>query len=478
MKRGIVLALTALAILMFPGLQSAAMPSGDWVTGMQIANPNAEDATGEITFYDQAGLVVLTFGPITVPAGGSNVYYIPTKITDLPTGFTGSAVVASDLPLAASVNTQYPSGSNPMRSGTSLGVSVPAGVVYATQLPKAYSGWNSFCAVQNAGAEAFEIQGHFYDSSGAEVTSETRSIPAFAQGIYDLSAMAGLPDGGMYSAMFEGDSSHPIAVVCNFYQTGADASKSQFQSYNGLSQGAQTLYIPRLVRNYYGYQGGFKVQNVGSETLTVTVKYSFGGSEYTQISPSIGPGQSWGPYMGAASHLPPEMAAVAGSGSAVVTVNDPTAGKSIIATVNEENPVNPAGRGVTYEAALPSDATDTVVFPQVVSEYYGYSGGIQVAKTSLGTASCTACYSAFGPISAFCENFQLTDAIPSWSQFAPNGSGMIAGTANDNYNGTVTVHCSGGTIVGIANMSIRYDRDARYGDILGDSYTTARGINR
>lgn len=478
MKRRFALVLFSLLFLVVPGLRSAAMPPGEWVTGMQIANPNAEDATGEILFYDQAGDVVLTFGPITVPAGGSNVYYLPTRIPDLPTGFMGSAVIASDLPLAASVNTQYPSGSSPMRSGTSLGVSSPASVVYATQLPKAYSGWNSFCAVQNAGAGTFDVLGHFFDSSGAEVTTETRSVPAFAQGIYDLSAIPDLPNGGMYSAMFEGDSSHPIAVVCNFYQTGMDASTSQFQSYNGLSEGAQTLYIPRLVRNYYGYQGGFKVQNVGTEALTVTVKYSFGGNLYTQVSPLIGPAQSWGPYMGAAHHLPPEMTTVAGSGSAVVTINDPTVGKWIIATVNEENPVDPAGRGVTYEAALPSDATDTVVFPQVVSEYYGYSGGIQVAKTSVGTASCTACYSAFGPISAFCENFTLTDAVPSWSQFAPNGSGMIAGTANDNYNGTVTVQCSGGTIVGIANMSIRYDRDTRYGNILGDSYTTVRGINQ
>jgi len=473
--RTVLLVALALGLAQLP---VAAIPAGEWVSGLQIANPNDQDAQAEIYFYNQDGSVALEFGPVMVPANGTATYYLPTRIPTLPSGFVGSAVVASDIALAASVNTQLPSGSNPARSGTSLGISGARPVAYATQLPKGYSGWDSYCAVQNASSEAVQVVAHFFNSVGSEVASPVLHIAPFANGIFDLTSIAALANGGMYSATFEGDATHPIAAVCNFYQSGVSAATSQFQSYNCLPEGAETLYIPRLVRNYYGYQGGFKVQNVGTETLSVTVAYSFGGVTYEQISPDMSPGQSWGPYMGDSAQLPPEMASVAGTGSAVVTVNDPTPNKVIIATVNEDNRVNPAGRGVTYEAALPSEATGTLVFPQVVSEYYGYSGGIQVAKTSSGTLSCTACYSASGSISAFCEPFELTDSHPSWSQFAPNASGMIPGLANDNYNGSVTVSCPGGSIVGISNMSIRYDRDTRYGDIQGDSYTTARGINK
>jgi hypothetical protein len=83
-----------------------------------------------------------------------------------------------------------------------------------------------------------------------------------------------------------------------------------------------------------------------------------------------------------------------------------------------------------------------------------------------------------GSISEFTDSFSLTDTNPSWSQFAPNGSGMNPGKANDDYNGAVTVSCPGGAVIGIANLSFRYDYDSRYGNVTGDSFTTARGINK
>jgi hypothetical protein len=55
---------------------------------------------------------------------------------------------------------------------------------------------------------------------------------------------------------------------------------------------------------------------------------------------------------------------------------------------------------------------------------------------------------------------------------------MIAGASNDSYNGSVTVTCTGAPVIGISNLSFRYDRDRRYGNLLGDSFTTARGINQ
>jgi hypothetical protein len=171
------------------------------------------------------------------------------------------------------------------------------------------------------------------------------------------------------------------------------------------------------------------------------------------------------------------MAGVQGSGSAVIEVNNPTANKLVIATVNEDNRVDPAGRGVTYAAALPTDATTTLVFPQITSEYYGYSSGMQVMKISSGDVTCTASFAASGNVAAFSQNFTLTDSAPSWSLFAPDAQGMVAGIANDNYNGAVTISCDG-NVVGIANLSYRYDRDNRYGNVLGDSFTTARGINK
>lgn len=456
---------------------AGAFPAGDWVSGVTVANLSATDTGVWISFRNPDGTEALGFDGGTIAGNGAKTWYLPSHVPGLPDPFLGSAIVEAEQPIAATVNTQLPSGSNPMRVGTSVGESTPAPTMYATQLMREYSGWNSYCAVQNTGVDAASVTAYYYNAAGAEVDTDTQSIAGSASYIFDQSIDTELTAGQQYSAKFVSDVDHPLAVVCNFYNSGASADTSQFHSYNGMAQGAEVLYVPRVVKDYYNYQSGLKVQNVGTEALTVEVVYSFGGNTYTQTSPSIGSGQSWGPYMGDEGQLPGSMAGVIGSGSAVISVVSPNANKAIIATVNEDNRVDPAGRGVTYRAALGADATETLIFPQVVSEYYGYSSGIQIAKTSAGTVSCSACYSAAGPVAAFCDNFQLTDTNPSWQQFAPNASGMIAGVANDDYNGAVTVSCPGGTVIGISNLSFRFDRDTRYGNLLGDSFTTARGIN-
>jgi|YelNatPaOPRAMG01_1025707.scaffolds.fasta_scaffold04322_10 hypothetical protein len=480
MKRALVIT----AIVMFwvmarPVSLLYAFPGGTWVSGVQVANLENTEAIVHIDFYNQDGTIALSFDGGTIPANGSKTWYLPAHIPGLPSPFIGSAVVSSDKQVAAIVNTQFPSGSNPMRVGTSIGVgsAQAAPIMYAPHLMRGYYGWNSYCAVQNTGSSAVTVKVSYYNAAGSLVLTRTQTIQPYAMYIFDQETETGLPSGQWYSAKFEGDAEHPLAVVCNFYNSGVDANTAQFHSYNAMGVGAQKLFLPRIVKDYYNYQSGFKIQNIGTEVLSVTVKYYFGGNEYVQVSPDIGPGQAWGAYMGAAAQLPPSMATVRGSGSAVVEVNNPTPNKLIIGIVNEDNRVDPAGRGVTYEAALPSEASDTLIFPQVTSEYYGYCSGIQIQKVEPGEANCTLSFSASGPIAAFqMSGIVLTDANPSYSLFAPNATGMIPGPANDNYNGAVTVRCTGAKIVGIANLSFRYDRDNRYGNLLGDTFTTARGI--
>jgi len=479
------IALMAVVVLMIVAMMphgiSYAYPGGTWVSGVTVANLESTDATIHIDFYNQDGTLALSFDGGTITGNGAKTWYLPSHVSGLPSPFIGSAVVSADKQIAAIVNTQFPSASNPTRVGTSTGVGSTqlSSKVYATQLMRGASGWNSYCSVQNTGSSAFAVKASYYNAAGSLVLTRTQSIQAYAAYIFDQETDSGLTSGQQYSAIFEGDATHPLAVVCNFYNSGADANTMQFHSYNGMGTGGQKLFIPRVVKDYYNYQSGLKVQNVGTEVLSVTVTYNFGGTNYTQVSPDIGPGQAWGPYMGAPAQLPPSMATVSGSGSAVVDVNNPNANKLIIATVNEDNRVNPAGRGVTYEAALASEASNTLIYPQVTSEYYGYSSGIQFQKVEAGTSNCTLNFSASGPVAAFqMTGITLTDANPSYSLFAPNATGMIAGLANDNYNGAVTVNCTGAKIVGIANLSFRYDRDNRYGNVLGDSFTTYRGISK
>lgn len=451
-----------------------AFPPGQWVSGISIANLEGDTANVVIVFHNQDGSTEFSLVS-TIDPNSSKSFYLPLRAPELPDGYIGSAIVYSDNEIATSINTQLPSGTNPMRLGSAAGVGSPASTLYATQLMKALGGWNSYCAVQNTGVDEATVTVTYYDSTGAVLDSDSQQIASEGSYIFDQSTDPELPSGEMLSAKFESDVDHPLAAICNFYNSGASASSMQFHSYNPMSAGGSTLYIPRVVKDYANYQSGLKVQNIGTVPVSVTVSYNIEGTPYQQISPEFGPGQSWGPYMGNEVVLPPSMAGVSGSGSAVVDVNNPGSGKLIIATVNEDNRVSPAGRGATYEAAVVEDASYTLVFAQVTSEFFGYASGLQVMKVVSGTANCNAHWSASGNVSAFDQPFTLTDGNPDWKQFAPAAPGMVPGNSNDDYNGSVTVTCTGAKVVGIVNMSFRGDVDNRYGGLQGDNLSTVRG---
>jgi len=220
----------------------AAFPAGQWVSGVTVANLSGDPAAVWITFYNQDGTVALDFDGGIIPGNGAKTWYLPSHVPGLPDSFVGSAVVESDQPIAAIVNTQLPSGTDPARVGTSVGVDEPATStsMYAPQLMKDYWGWNSYCAVQNTGDTAADITVRYFDAAGVEVDSDTQNIAGYASYIFDQSDDTEL-GGGVYSAKFEGDAGHPIAVVCNFYNDGSSANNSQFHSYNGLSQGGDTV---------------------------------------------------------------------------------------------------------------------------------------------------------------------------------------------------------------------------------------------
>ena len=206
------------------------------------------------------------------------------------------------------VNTQLPNESSggapskPSRVGTASGVLQPHGTMYVTQVMKAFYEWNSYIAVQNASADTASVTVHYYDANGNDILQNTKALHPYSTYVFRQENEAGLPSNFRGSAKVV--SNKDIAVICNFYNTGADAAHAQFHSYNGFASGATKLYAPRLVKDYYGYQSGLKVQNTGTQPTTVTVSYNFGGTTYVQRSSPIAPGQAWELYLGDAARLP------------------------------------------------------------------------------------------------------------------------------------------------------------------------------
>jgi hypothetical protein len=444
---------------------------GSWVSGFMIQNQDTVNpANVTIKFYwaegtPSAGALAHTVTDV-IPAGQAKSWFTPS-IPGLPDGFIGSVVVESDRPVAAIVNTQVPSGSgatpsSPNRVGTASGVleSQTGMTMYVTQIMKAYYGWGSYIAVQNTTGDTASVTVRYYDATGAQIATNTQSLHPYSTYVFRQESEASLPSGFAGSAKIEANKN--VAVICNFYNAGTSDATAQFHSFNGLSGGATKLYAPRIVKDYYDYQSGLKVQNVGTIATVVTVQYRFGASTYTQTSPSINPGQAWGPYLGP-PNAPAELTGVAGSGSATITASQP-----IIATVNEDNRVK--GQGITYNAFLDGSATSAVLFPQVTSKFYGYSSGVQIQNVSTEDASCTVTYSMPARADVTVGPFALV-AGTSWSQFLPS---VIPG---QDFNGSAVVVCNKNT-VGISNMSHSNITDPRYPLNYGDNFTTYNGINK
>jgi hypothetical protein len=220
-----------------------------------------------------------------------------------------------------------------------------------------------------------------------------------------------------------------------------------------------------VVKDFYGFQSGFSVMNVGTAATTITATYNFGGTSYTQTSPSLGPNQSWAVYMNPG---PTELAGVSGlAGSVTFTADQP-----IVAIINEDN--RTSGWGATYNGVPSSGAMTTAVAPQVLSMYYGYSGGVQVMNAGTASATMTATYSG-GPSDVTIQKTVAAGDV--WQMFAPDELAAAGASAQD-FNGSVVV-TSDQPIVGIYNLAYMSPGvDSRWPANYGDSMSTNNTIAR
>ncbi len=475
-KWTVITVLTLVALI--AGSLGVAAQSGTWVSGIMIQNQSETDTANiTVTFYwaegeAAAGTVAHSFTD-TIPASESKGYWVPS-IAGLPDNFVGSAVVTSDQPVVANVNTQNTAAgttSDPNRVGTASGVLDPGTSLYFTQVMKDYAGWNSYLAVQNtSGTQATVTVRYYNDVGGSEVAAaaETQTIKPYSTRIFRQADNANLSGSWGGSAVVSSD--QPVAGICNFFNDGSSNTTAQFHSYNAFTGGGTKLYVPRAVVNYADYQSGLKVQNVGAAATNVTITYYFGSSTYSQTISGLQPSAASAVYLASL----PQLAGISGSGSAVI---ESSGGVPIVATVNEDNRVGAViagheGRGVTYNAFLDGSQSDTVFFSQVTSRAGGYSGGPQVQNVGTSATTVTAVWSMTGFTDVTVQ--KTLQPNESWSWFGPNVVTEKAG-----FNGSVVVTASE-PLVGIANGSYWQTQmpadnwPANY----GDSFLTYNGVNR
>jgi len=481
----IVLSLS-LALIVLLGLAltaSAAGPAGTWATGIQVQNQadknSGQNATVTFRFYwkvgacpsgcPTAGEPELTWtDPTPIAAGKSKVYYVPNAIPGLRENFVGSAVVTSEgAPIAAILNTARVTGTGEMaRIGSAIGVSeegglMPSPMLYAPYLRKAYYGYNSYIAVQNTSNSAADVSVMYYNNTGALLDTETANIPAFSNQIFYQDQNGNLPAGFYGSAVIDGNGT-PLAAVVNNAAEGNDAvvTTSGFESYNAFTGGATKVFVPKMTVNYYDYQSGLSIQNIGNAATSVQVEFKFGANTYTKTSAApVQPNTAWSIFLAneAASGIPN---GTAGSGSATITALD---GQPIVVLVSERN--DATGFSVVWNGFADGSGTSSILFPKFDRAYYDYNGGIQIQN--IGTQSCEIC-ATWSPVSGTDVNACQGPVAPGASVFwfGPNVTGLL-----DNFHGSVVVFSDNGEpLAGVYT--------SRNDILAGDTYSAYNGITQ
>jgi len=345
--------------------------------------------------------------------------------------------------------------------------------VFVPQVEKAFSNWNSYIVVQNTSQSSVTVNVTYKSRTGADVpaANESIAIPALSSHVFYQSDNAGLPSNFLGAAKVSAaNGTSKLAVVANFYNSGANNSTSQFHSYNGFASGANKLFVPYIVRNYYGYNGGLTVQNVGGSATTVTVSFNFNGTTYNYTSGSIAPGAALALYTPNVAELNPVDAlnVTKRFGSAIVQA---ASGGSVVAIVNQSNlggaGVAPEylGQGATYSAIANGSQTTKIFLPQIPDKAGGFwVGGFQITNTTGSSGTCTIVYNG---VAGATENNVPLPANGFFSRYAPNVPNLT-----DGFNASVTVTCTQ-PVVGIANMAVLAGSGK-----LGDSFSQSNGLNQ
>jgi hypothetical protein len=477
LTRIVAIVLVLALVLAFGRAAFAQGPAGPWASGIACVNLDTVNAASiTISFYPEgSGTATLTY-PDTIPAGGSKTYFTPSSPPGLSPGFMGSAVVSSTTPVACNVNTQKQSSgtvADPYRIGTSAGISSEGAgaTVYAPQVMRNLSGWSSYMAVQNTSTAQVTVNVTYRDAAGNHVAAadESTSIPAQSSKVFYQAANPGLPDNFIGAATVVATGGE-LAAVVNFYNSGVGFDTSQLHSYNGFTGGANNLFVPRIVRNFYGYNGGLSIQNIGGASTTIRITFNFAGNTYVYNSGTIAPGAALPLYAPNIPAIAPVDALPVGQrfGSAVIEV---LTGGPIVAIVNEDNrggpdvPAERVGQGSSYNAIANGTQSGTMFFAQVPRHAGGiFSGGFQIANTTGTAATCNIVYVADMDAN---ETGVSLPANGSIARYAPNVPNL-----DDGYNAAVRVTCTQ-PIVGISNLAVN-PGSLRY----GDSFTQANGLNQ
>lgn len=427
--------LTLLMVMALASLASAG-PSV-YSSSIQIQNlSDTEAANINIAFYTASGTEITVSD--TVAAGSSNTYFpLPSQV---PAGFSGSAVISSSKPVAAIVNVV----GDGFNFGASYGgFSAGASSVSLPLIMKGNSGFDTWFHVQNAGSDSVNVTVAFANTA----CTQTASIPRGAAAKFDQATNTCLPTRYVGAATVTATTAGG-QIVATAMQVGA----TTLFAYNGFAGGGSTNVVMPLVNaNNAGYITGIQIQNVGSAATDVTLSYApaAAGAACTETKTiPANESRTFALYAFNTGTDPQPGTNNCAKGARFVgsaSVTDNSASQSLVGVVNQLNLA--AAKGSAYNAFNPAQATATAVAPLIMDRNSGFFTGMNVMNvgTSATTVTCRYVKSSDGSVT-------LTDTSAS---LAPNTAFNVLhnNLLGNRWVGSVTctANAAGGLLIGQVN---------------------------
>jgi hypothetical protein len=351
----------------------------------------------------------------------------------------------------------------------------PTKTVYMPNITKTLggtgtNGWDTPFIVQNVGSTSTTIELSFYKFTDGSFVACHRVEGLGASASFDWRPLndTALPNDTQFSVVVRSFGAPIVGVVNEIVKEGT--TRFEASSYNAVSGGATSVFLPNIAKRYFGWVTRFVIQNLGSKTTLATANFiSFDGTKTATITRLINPGQS--------QFIDPNVEPLLVDGTQyAVTVNSdqgvPIAVR--VGTQNDEagvaHPVVDATMGATLGAA-------SIYGPYAVKNVSGKGKGLStivVQNLAATPVDMTLTFAPLGGGSPITFNKTGIAAKASWD-FDPrfqNGNakaspqvicGATAGPgclANGEYSFVASTTTAGGTLAAVVNV---------VGDVTGDT---------
>jgi hypothetical protein len=434
-----------------------------------VSNLSETEGTITLQFIDPNGTLV---DEITEPIDPLETIFYTTF--PVASGFEGSMVIASSVPLASTSTIKGKSSSNQIMNYASfVGVSSGATKVYLPLLMDSNYGFNTFYSIQNVSGSPVDVTITYSDGVVSDVVGLEPNAAVIINNEEEAHAKK------KFSGIVEATGDIAVTVV----EWADGAYGKQLLSYNGFTeiQGTTNPIIPMVNQNNYGYWTSIPIQNLGTEDTTVTLTYNptKDGSRCTETL--FVPAGGWAEF-GQNAHVfkpqTPNTTCKLGQkfvGTAIVTQN--STNQPIIGLMNQTTTIHPTwDKAAALTTLNPDLATSRVAFPEAyqyfTSEHWWSS--ITISNVSGDTLPA-------GDV--VCRGIGQVNGNPidqTWSNQVsiPDGSGWITDMERDwgpmpvGFIGGVTCEStSGASILGTLNNLGHESPESL------DSYTMFEGVN-